>query len=490
MQLRGALKKWLFAPADPRRGPPYRELYPLDVEAIATELDLKEEARALARANLPSFEQSGLSGPEAKATQRIEKARRDYVEWASARLGHMNELILRSDATKSINQAAGADKEFERMASKHLAENAPLVEALAARARNSERELDAFRERNRLARTARYPEGSAAFLRYCLLALLIVVEGALNAFFFSQGLDSGLLGGFVYAAVLAALNLGAAFAIGRIGIPFALHRRTALQALGVVAILAALFCMIGVGLTIAHFRDALTAELADPASAAWNALRDAPFALRDISSWLLFAISVAFALAALFDGLYSDDIYPGYGRCDRRARRSQEDYLDQLQEIREELEHMKDEALEAFEEQLQRIQTCIVRYEGLMADKQATWIKLQAAWANAENCLDALLKTFRDANELARTDGGRPGYFDSRTSLPKLPAPSLEVARDEATLLRQRALATRLVEQAPAIRASIQASFNLQYDMLKPIDEHFGPSRASDEKQPGLAQAA
>jgi hypothetical protein len=490
MTLRAGLKRWLFSAAARRPAPRPLELYPIDVDAIAAELDLEEKARKLARANLPAPEQTTLSAPEAKATQRIEKARRDYVEWASARLGHLNELLARSDARTSINEAAGADKAFERTASKHLAESAPLVEELAEKVRISGHELEAFRRCNTLERAASYPEGSAAFLRYCVLALMIVFEGALNAFFFSQGLDSGLLGGFIHAAVLAALNLGTAFVLGKSWIPFVVHRRAAPRALGMIAIAAAFFCMVGLGLTIAHFRDALTAEVAEPAAAAWSALRGSPFGLRDISSWLLFAISLAFACAALFDGLFSDDPYPGYGRHDRRARASKEEYLDQLQEIREDLEHLKDEALAVFDQHLERIHTCVVRYEGLIADKQATWLKLKAASANAERCLDALLKTFRDANQLARTDGARPRYFGLPTGLPKLTSPSLEAARDETALAQQRALAARLLGQAPAIKAHIQASFNTQYDMLKPIDEHFALIGVVHEKEPSLATAA
>ena len=489
MALRGHFRKWLFASASVRRGTSNLEIYPLDVDAIAAELDLKEEARRLARAGLPLPHQTAISAAEARATQRIEKARQDYVEWAGTRLGHLNEFLSRSDATPTINHTAGADKEFERTASTHLAENAPLLEDLAARAATCERELDTFRARNRLERGARYPEGSAAFLRYSVLALMIVVEGALNAFFFSQGLDSGLLGGFVYAALLAALNLGAAFVIGKTWIPFAIHREAALRAVGVLGVAAALLCMGTIGLTIAHFRDALAADLIEPARAAWTTLRASSFALRDPSSWLLFAISVAFAIAALVDGVSSDDVYPGYGRCDRRARGSKDDYLDQLQEVREELEEMKDQALEAFDERLKTIQTCIARYEGLIADKRAAWNKLQAASANAESCLDALLKTFRDANQIERMDGARPLYFDARPSLRKLALPELETARDEAALRQQRAMAARLVEQAPLIRARIQASFNIQYDMLKPIDAHFALIRVNDEKESSLAAA-
>ena len=139
MALRGHFRKWLFASASVRRGTSNLEIYPLDVDAIAAELDLKEEARRLARAGLPLPHQTAISAAEARATQRIEKARQDYVEWAGTRLGHLNEFLSRSDATPTINHTAGADKEFERTASTHLAENAPLLEDLAARAATCER---------------------------------------------------------------------------------------------------------------------------------------------------------------------------------------------------------------------------------------------------------------------------------------------------------------------------------------------------------------
>jgi inorganic triphosphatase YgiF len=230
--------------------------------------------------------------------------------------------------------------------------------------------------------------------------------------------------------------------------------------------------------------------MAEPAVAAWDALRAAPLYLKDVNSWLLLAVSVGFAVGALCDGLSSDDIYPGYGRCARRAQQAREDYLDQLQEVRETLEDMKNEALEDFEEQLRHVQSSIGRYEGIMADKQSTALKLNGAIANADNCLDALLKTFRDANAVERADRARPPYFDLPPNLPKLTVPDVDTARDEAALARQRALAAGLIDQAPSIKASIQASFSTQYDMLKPIDEHFATMRVVDEKEPSLAQAA
>ncbi|MGZ5117834.1 MAG: hypothetical protein ACXWIH_17375, partial [Burkholderiales bacterium] len=210
MRLWELVSRWLFAPRTPSRAR-YPQLYQLDVDRIARELDLQNEARKLAEARLPSPQQTVITAAEAKAVQRIEKARQDFVEWASFRLGIINEGFARRDVTALVNRALEADKAFQNKAGTRLSESEALLQDLAAKAGMRQRELDEFRTRNSLSRAASYPEGSATFARYALLLALIVCEGAANAYFFSQGLDSGLIGGFIGAAVFAALNLAIAF---------------------------------------------------------------------------------------------------------------------------------------------------------------------------------------------------------------------------------------------------------------------------------------
>src|SRR2546428_1422889 len=89
------------------------ELYRIDIEQSARDLDLQNEAKKLAAAGLPAPGQTELTAPEARAVQRIEKARHYYVEWASSRLNSLNEGLGRRDVTVLVNRSLAAHKTFE-----------------------------------------------------------------------------------------------------------------------------------------------------------------------------------------------------------------------------------------------------------------------------------------------------------------------------------------------------------------------------------------
>jgi hypothetical protein len=282
--------------------------------------------------------------------QRIEATRRDCVKWATDRLARLDENYRVRDVSVLASEALVADRMFARQAEAIAGEHEHLLPELADEASVRDRELADFRARHGLTRPASYPEGSAAFARYAILLALIVLEGVANAYFFSHGLESGLLGGFLAAGLFAAVNLITAFVLGKFALPLLFHRNGILTALGISAAVFSALWIVAVGLTIAHFRDALIADAAEPARAAWLAFKSSPFDLRDVMSWLLFAISVLFAAFALFDGLSSDDFYPVYGRVARRARQSRDDYISELQLVRGMLESAKTEALTRIEQ--------------------------------------------------------------------------------------------------------------------------------------------
>lgn len=442
----------------------------INIEQTARELDLENEGIKLAKAGLPHPDQTGLTAPEAKAVQRVEKARQDFVQWAAVRMNAVNEDLAANEVGVLVNEALQAEASFERQAATTLAEHEHLVGELAENAAVRERELDDFRTRNALTRPATYPEGGATFARYAILLALIVFEGAANAYFFSMGLESGLIGGFLAAGLFAAVNLVTAFVLGKYALPFGFHRNAALKALGVVAAAFAIVCMITVGLTIAHFRDALIADATEPARAAWAALKASPFGLRDIMSWLLFAISVLFAVFALFDGLSSDDPYPGYGEVARRARQSREDYLGELQAIRRALEALKDAQLAIIDSRMQKARALVAESTALLRDKRWTRTQLETALLDAENCLDTLLKVFRDANQMHRGALARPRYFDTRPVLQKLAVPDFGAEDDRARLDAQERLMEQVLAQADKVRAAIEASFNAHAARIKPAD--------------------
>ncbi|KQW36580.1 hypothetical protein ASC76_18160 [Rhizobacter sp. Root404] len=306
-----------------------------------------------------------------------------------------------------------------------------------------------------------------------LLFVLIVLEGACNATFFAQGLTTGLLGGFVWAGILAALNVTVAYLLGLFGVRYLNHRHFGWKLLGVLCSVAALAAMMAIGLGIAHYRDALTSEALDPAKSASQAYMASPVQLADISSWSLFGISIFFAVIALFDGLFFDDHYPGYGVISRRTQEAIDDHEEEMGTMRTQLEELKEEELKSLDRVLQESQAAVAVFESRIEDKRSASSRLSNALRDADNSLDALLKKFRTENQLHRTGLARPPYFDTMPELLKLNVPDFDTTADEDALAKQRELVNQLLAEVQQVRASIQASFSQQFDRLKPLGTHF-----------------
>ena len=476
MRLAERFRHWLTVSpnANPKKGHP--DLYPLDVAKLAKELRLAEEGKRLGEAGLPAPDAKSLSGPEAAIIQRVEKARQDYVDWAVLRLRVLSQDLGKRNITQAVNRALQADKELERKASALLSEQEGLLRSLGDSARRLKIEVEDFRSKHRITREPNFPSPSGLYLRYALLLLLVAVEGTVNAGFFAQGLSTGLLGGFAIAGLLATLNVATAFVFGKFLVRYWSHNSLGPRLLGVVCFLAAVAMMTVIGTGIAHYRDSLTSEAADAAMSALLTFRSNPFELRDAFSWALFGISVAFGFASLFDGLYSDDPYPGYGPISRRAQVAINDHEDEMAMVRSALEELKDEELKALDQALKESQAAVAVFQSLIEDKKAAGSRLFTALRDADNSLTALLSRFRTENELHRGGISRPLYFDTKPELLALQLPDFTTAAEDASLVQQSELVANLLAEAQQVRARIQAAFNQQYDRLKPLDSHF-PSK-------------
>lgn len=473
MGLLGRFWSWLTASTSGSLDKGHPDLKPLDVNQLAKDLGLAEEGKRLGEAGLPAPDAKVLSGPEAAAVQRVEKARQDYVDWAVLRFSVLSRDIGKRNVTQSVNRARQADKEFERRASGLLSEQEGALRSLGDTAMRRRRELDAFQAKHGLTREANYPTGTGKFLRVGLLLVLIVAEGACNAAFFAQGLTTGLLGGFVLAGMLAALNVIVAYLLGLFGVRYLNHRNFGCKLLGILCSVAALAAMTAIGLGIAHYRDALTSEALDTAKSAYKAYMASPIQLADLSSWSLFGISILFAAIALFDGLFFDDIYPSYGAISRRTQEAIDDHEDEMVTVRAQLEELKEEELKSLDEAVQESQAAVAVFETLIDDKRSTSLRLANAIRDVDNSLDALLKRFRTENQIHRAGLARPLYFDLTPELLKLDIPDFDTTADEDALAKQSELVDKLLAETEQVRGSIQASFSQQFDRLKPLDTHF-----------------
>lgn len=466
--------QWLFVKPAPveRYGDP--DLYAIDTEKIAREIRLEEEARRLGEANLPASGETELSGLETLILRRVERARQDFLAWGADQLKVLNQDVERRDITPIINKAGQADREFERLASSLLAEKDKLLTELAATARSSAAELEEFRTRHRLSRQPVYPDGAGTFFRVSVLVLLVVIEAALNAVFFARGLSTGLVGGFVYAGAFAFANVAFACVFGRWLLPSLNHRHIFRKLLGALAVPAAGATALAVALLIAHFRDALSLDLADAPRAALDSLRDSPFVLEEVQSWVLFGVSLLFALTAAVDSYGLDDPYPGYGAADRRGKRAFDAYALELEDVRAALQKLKDEALAELDRAMAEARAGLYALHEAMEQKTATGTRFRNVLADVDNCLDTLLRRFRDINKLYRSTPC-PGYFAERPRLVDLRRTDFSVDKDRRKYADQAVLLQEFVDRIEGLRSNIQSSFVRHRNGLEPLDAQFEP---------------
>ncbi|MGE8444579.1 MAG: hypothetical protein ACN6O1_00035 [Comamonas sp.] len=469
------LKRWATSSNQSAPAPRHPDLHRINVAKLSEELKLKEQAQRLGNGGVPAADAQSLSGPEALIVQKVETYRQGYFDWAIARMNLLSQDLGKLRVTSDVNRALNADEEFRRLAETTLSERDGDLRALANSAQNAMAELDRFRTTHRLDREARWPSKAKGFLMYSVAVAAIAVEGILNAGFFSHGLDSGLIGGFLMAMASAAVNVLVAFFMGKFFIRYVHHRIPGYKALGMLAVLVALALIITVGFGIAHFRDALMSEAPVPAKAAYEALRSGAFP-HDIMSWGLFALSCVFGLIALFDGYVTDDPYPDYGRISRHTQEVVEDYNAELDQLRSELEVLKQEELDRLDKALKDAQATIAVYESRIEDKDAASLRLQTALQDADNSMAALLSEFRTENELHRNGLARPQYFDQKPTLRELPFPDFSTAEDREALSEHKSLVQQLLDEVQDIRARIQDAFNHQYDLLKPLGTHYQAS--------------
>jgi len=176
--------------------------------------------------------------------------------------------------------------------------------------------------------------GKSHIMDFSLLAMIILVEGLANAYFFSKASDLGLLGGWMQAITVSGTNVIAAFfLIGYFGLRLTTNpHRVGRIAAGWALVGVATIALVALNLSAAQYRDLLefhSVDLALGSSPAamegmmlseqmnWN-----PFALRTLEARLLFLLGLTFAAIAAYKGFTFSDRIMGYSEAASRANES------------------------------------------------------------------------------------------------------------------------------------------------------------------------
>lgn len=240
-------------------------------------------------------------------------------------------------------------------------------------------------------------------LHLSVIALMVLFESAANAYFFAKQSEFGLFGGIFQAAAVSLANVATAyFVIGfwglrHVSMPFdrdvIFGRRNIIIVLGLFAILIGLSLVFLVNLSAAHYRNILDLQalgqgfpdglptkvfphfvadtevcrviLESPVgetlgSAATNAMCR-PFALHSLDAMVLFALGLAIAAVAAFEGRRADSPFPGFSDAARQLEGARLDLKDALEEYYESFEDVVENAEDVLGTKLKKTQRVALR---------------------------------------------------------------------------------------------------------------------------------
>ncbi len=438
----------------------------MSVNAIVKKFNLLEEGKKLGALGLPPFHSKELSSIEVEVVRYIElereKIKQDIIDDLSA----VDAAIAQTQSHQYDLKTGLLTADFEREALVVLNKQSAWLEKIGTAAKRKLNELETFRSKHQLERDAHYPDGSGLFFRYALLLLLVAFEGLFNASFFAEGLSTGLLGGFIYAITLASINVFTAFFLGKTAVRWSFHITPSIKMMGLIALIGTLCITLLNALTIGHLRSAILNESASPTKDALVTLLQSPLGFNDLTAWILCLVTIGFGIAAMLDGLFIDDLYPGYGEISRRAKSAVDEFDEEFEDVRTELEDIKQQNMEALDAEITKAHELLIQLAQQIEDKKAIYKSWAQRINDSEVVLYATLRAFRAENAKHRNDSLLPAYFDTLPTLRDISIAKSDLHAHEAALQDMTAHIKEVEAGLPSRKARIHEMFDNQIKQL------------------------
>ena len=387
---------------------------PLDPEKVSRSMEIAHKAAENGKANLPASGARDLDDVERAIIERVESQRddsfqilQDQLHTYSTRLrnldfeGHFGQIEMTNHSSVEDFQAdvaGGRDELFIRR------------EDLGA----NDEELADFRRRHGLQkRVARVKSGLDTTLKGLLIVVLLLVETAMNGIYLAKGNDSGLVGGIGYAFGFAFVNVLGTFGLTLFGIRRLNQRSFALKFLGLLSLISWIVLAVILNLVIAHYREVSAMAVDQIGTLVLQRITNTPFGLSDVDSFVLFAGGMLFSVAALIDGLFITDPYPGYAPVYGRYTAAREEYAGEKEHRIERLKEIRDDHNAKIEGIIQGLSKRRKECAAII-DARTRMTKLFAEHqVHLETVARKLLTIYREENRAARTEP-EPKHFKAQ----------------------------------------------------------------------------
>ncbi|MBB4277775.1 hypothetical protein [Rhizobium mongolense] len=390
---------------------------PLDTDKLSKSMEVERKAAENGKANKPSADSRDFDDVERAIIEWVENQRDDSFQTLEDQLhtyatrlrnldfdGHFGRIEMTNHSSVEDFQAdvaGGRDELFIRR--KDL--------------RGTDEELEDFRKRNRLEkRVARLKGNLETTLKVLFIVFLLILETSVNGVYLAKGNDSGLVGGVGYAFGFAFINVVGTFLLALFGIRQLNRRSIWLKLVGFFSLLLWLGLAVALNLAMAHYREiSATAGENIGVLVRQRAFSD-PFGLADIDSFVLFVGGFLFSVAALLDGLFMTDPYPGYAGTYSRYVAAREEYAGEKEHRIDRLKEIRDDHNEKIEGIIQGLSKRRKECAAII-DARTRMTKLFAEHQNhLESAARKLLAIYREENRAVRTEP-EPKHFKAQYNL-------------------------------------------------------------------------
>jgi hypothetical protein len=382
----------------------------LNVDRVADDLQLLARGRERGSQNRPTVDSQTLDDVEHQIVERVEAHKQDSHTLYLDHLHTYDDRVtaLSFEERFAIIQQAAPEAVGDFGAEATMGRDE--LFALRRRLSESEQERESFRARHLIERPARLLSLGKAILKIGILAVLFVIEVAINAGFLSEANINGYLGGAVQAVTFAALNIIASFLGGMALIRLVNRRNFFLKLLGALSFLAYVAFAVGLNLALSHLREIPATINGNVDQEVLRRLLTAPLALTEVRSWIFFSIGFIFSLIAMTDGLLFFDPYMGYAGLERRWLEASTQFAKTKSELIERLRDIREDCTQTMNEAASDLSARRSEYDSLLRGRERLAQRFSQNQNQAEQTCRALLEIYREANRRARSTPA-PSYF-------------------------------------------------------------------------------
>lgn len=322
------------------------------------------------------------------------------------------------------------------------------------------------------------------FEAWAYVALMMVIDGTLNAFFFKDVGSLGLADGFLIAGVMAACNIALGFMIGWGPLRFFAHRFKLHLLWAIPVFLTLIMAIAAFNWGVAHYRDLVQIDNKGTFPDVWRTLWSNPFGILTFPSYLMALVGVGVAVYSAARAYTMFDAYPWYGWTYKRMKVAEADFLAEAARIKGKIQAEGEKFLAAAAKDFEIVNKAA---HELIADYDKITSRIEQYEASAqtiEDACNAVLRIYRVQNVQVR-DKVRfppPAYFDERVPLRRrADMQSKDEIAIERDALQRRADQVRLSQEdlerkVPEIKLDLlsEASMNkrLESIMQKAAERH------------------